>query len=118
MALIKCSDCGEEISPNAKTCPKCGNKKIQLALFKQWRKDNPTKFKLIFIFGIGIFILFGVIGNAILPNDCECNKLMNQYGILKRHNQFVPEESKSDHMYCVDHHFSPPTNEDGSNPCD
>ncbi|MGD9652415.1 MAG: type II secretion system major pseudopilin GspG [Candidatus Dadabacteria bacterium] len=25
MALIKCSDCGKEISPNAISCPSCGN---------------------------------------------------------------------------------------------
>lgn len=25
MALIKCSECGKEISSNAKACPHCGN---------------------------------------------------------------------------------------------
>ncbi|WP_412514572.1 MULTISPECIES: zinc-ribbon domain-containing protein [Shewanella] len=33
MALVKCKECGEEVSTKAKTCPKCGAK----APTKQYR---------------------------------------------------------------------------------
>ena len=43
MALIKCSECGAEMSDKAKACPKCGNKtpnktiqKIKKTFFKYW----------------------------------------------------------------------------------
>ena len=117
MALIKCGECGTDISSDAKVCPNCGNKKIQSDLFKKWKKDNPTKFKLI-IASVVLFLIVMVVGNAFKPSDCDCNKLMNQYGILKKNNQYVPEEFKDDHMYCVKNHFHPPMNEDGSSPCE
>lgn len=37
MALIKCSQCGHEVSDKAKVCPKCGNK-----MAASGDKDNST----------------------------------------------------------------------------
>jgi hypothetical protein len=56
MALIKCPECGNEISKSAKSCPQCGHE-------KKARKS----------FGLGSFILVLVAGfylmSAINPSD-------------------------------------------------
>ena len=57
MALIKCEECGNEISENAKICPNCGAKnKIRE------KKDNIIIAVLVPLFLIimliGIFFLF------------------------------------------------------------
>ena len=36
MALIKCSDCGSQISQEAKTCPKCGAPTLNGKLNALW----------------------------------------------------------------------------------
>ena len=116
MALVNCGECGKEVSATAKVCPHCGNKGIQKERFKEWKKENPTKWKV--ILGVGFLFLFSTFFlMESEPSDCECSKLMSKYGIRKSHNQFVPKEDKDDHMYCVKHHFLIPTNEDGSDPC-
>ncbi|MCT7601282.1 OB-fold putative lipoprotein [Aliarcobacter butzleri] len=46
MALLKCKECGNEISKSAKTCPQCGAKV----------KMSFSKKVIIFIMGIAIFI--------------------------------------------------------------
>jgi hypothetical protein len=53
MALVKCKDCGQEVSTDAKACPKCGNTK-----FLPWTK-NPTANG---IAGLALLILFGWCG--------------------------------------------------------
>lgn len=40
MALVKCPDCGREVSSNAKACPQCGCPIIEL------RTDGPVRIKL------------------------------------------------------------------------
>lgn len=44
MAIIKCPECGQQMSDNAKTCPHCGyqyNKEKQKAYRKQIYKSKP-----------------------------------------------------------------------------
>lgn len=54
MALIKCKDCGNEVSSKAESCPKCGAK---------------VKKKGIGLFGwIGILFLVGVVAAAVAPH--------------------------------------------------
>jgi hypothetical protein len=36
MALIKCKECGKEVSSNAKTCPNCGNKMPKKTSIATW----------------------------------------------------------------------------------
>lgn len=45
MALIKCSECGKQISDKAKTCPNCGNQISQLKEIsdKEIKRLNLTK---------------------------------------------------------------------------
>ena len=45
MALIKCPECGKEISDKAKACPECGYK----------MKKSKKKFIPILIFGSDLF---------------------------------------------------------------
>lgn len=58
MALIKCKECGKEISTSATACPHCGNP----ALAKKVEKVGISIIK----FGLGVmvlipFILIGII---------------------------------------------------------
>lgn len=53
MALIKCKDCGSEISDQAKNCPQCG---------KPIKKDIGC-FSMIGIFLIGFIVICYIIGN-------------------------------------------------------
>lgn len=77
MSLIKCSECGKEISDKAKTCPNCGAPVVQQNTLTQndvipppiIKNNKPEKKKGSCLKSIGIFfgaiILLGVIGNII-----------------------------------------------------
>lgn len=73
--LFKCPDCGNEVSPNAKVCPKCGNNKIKKQITQQkWDNMEPKKKKRLIIIGVVIFILFilsGIFGPK-KPSACDC----------------------------------------------
>lgn len=45
MALISCTDCGREVSDNAKACPQCG------------RKINDKDFRLGFVVYLGLIVV-------------------------------------------------------------
>lgn len=86
MSLIKCSECGKEISQNAQTCPSCGNPVAQAKTFtegpvttiqktyKKWKAVRLASWVVIIIglisltgnevaTSIGsIGIVFGIIG--------------------------------------------------------
>lgn len=53
MALIKCKDCGSEISDQANNCPQCG---------KPIKKDIGC-FSMIGIFLVGFIVICYIIGN-------------------------------------------------------
>ena len=64
MALIKCTECGHEISTEAKTCPNCGAR----------NKAYKSKIgKLIFVLGLGFIIyiiyLFDTVDDYLLNCD-------------------------------------------------
>lgn len=59
MALLKCTECGKEVSENAEKCPNCGNP-IRL----ESKKLSPTTITLIIIGGI-LFAL-GMVESSIL----------------------------------------------------
>jgi DNA-directed RNA polymerase subunit RPC12/RpoP len=54
MALIKCSECGREVSTQAKKCPQCGAK------IKKPKKPVSSIVAL-FVVAMGAFIIYGVI---------------------------------------------------------
>lgn len=58
MALIKCNECGKEISDKANTCPNCGYRKPL---------KKMTKLDKIFVPIISILIVAGIIGLMFTP---------------------------------------------------
>lgn len=88
MALVYCKACGKEISPNAKSCPSCGEP----------QKTNSNAFlKLIVIIVLAIsgFIAYSVFTNnamKALPNEVEQKKaLINQ--IMGKDCNFLSQAS-------------------------
>ena len=59
MSLIKCSECGKEVSDKASSCPICGNPLQDGVVTTQATKKRWKLFKLIswlvFIFGLILF---------------------------------------------------------------
>src|SRR4051812_9131905 len=58
MALVKCSECGNEISTKAKTCPKCGAKVKRMGILGG-----------IFWAMLAFLIYSGITGNAITSSS-------------------------------------------------
>ena len=67
MALIKCSECGKEISDKATTCPNCGSPTVS---FEKAKEENTQA--IAFIAGIAVLIAF-VIGYSKYENFCKTN---------------------------------------------
>ena len=70
MALVKCSDCGRDVSNNAPNCPHCGR---PMAAFS--RKAVQTRRKggkyegvgfLLILVGIGACFASGVLGGVLI----------------------------------------------------
>ena len=69
MSMIKCSECGKDVSDKAKECVHCGNplEKINKDLNKKSNKSN--KIIAIIIFSIlAIYCTFGIVLNFIRGN--------------------------------------------------
>ena len=72
MALIKCEECGKEISEEARTCPNCGVKTAKT------KKQNKTISKVVIMVLI-IVTLIAIIG--INTNNAKKKDLMYQCSI-------------------------------------
>lgn len=72
MALIKCRECGKEISEQAKICPNCGLIIKSRSLNQSnegWKHDYGSKFtKFLRIFGISILTITIISAAYILYN--------------------------------------------------
>lgn len=86
MALIKCNECGKEISDKAKKCPHCGTK--YKSKNENDRKGFPTglMFILIVIFVAVIFLMMNY-------NKKDYNNLTS--GIKKNTNEIIGNEIKT-----------------------
>jgi intein/homing endonuclease len=62
MALIKCKECGKEISEDAEFCPHCG---------KKIKKSN------LFLQIVGILFVLALIGNLSNSNETSSNRYSN-----------------------------------------
>lgn len=65
MALVKCKECGKEVSDKADMCPHCGRRnpsineeKLNKDIF--WNKHSLLKTSIIVFCGIVIFLMFFV----------------------------------------------------------
>ncbi|MDC7141558.1 zinc-ribbon domain-containing protein [Bacteroides finegoldii] len=54
MALVKCNECGNEISSTASRCPKCGTRTLN-------SKRKRKRFTIIVV----AILLFGIMGYAV-----------------------------------------------------
>ncbi|MCR5787935.1 MAG: zinc ribbon domain-containing protein [Bacilli bacterium] len=71
MSLIKCEECGKEISETAKTCPKCGFK-VKKEISKNEKKDR-----------IKLFVTIGIILACFIAVGIVCINLMHQNKVKK-----------------------------------
>lgn len=58
MALIKCPECGKEISDKAKRCPECGR---ELHKEKSKSREIPQKYKILISLGVFIIVIVGAL---------------------------------------------------------
>ena len=58
MALIKCPECGREISDKAKRCPECGR---ELHKVKSKSREISQKYKMLISFGVFILVIVGIL---------------------------------------------------------
>ena len=76
MALIKCTECGKEISSKAKICPHCGA--------KNKKRTSPSAWIILILALIFAFIYFSNTGtdnrksSSILQNDQQQIELLNK----------------------------------------
>lgn len=79
MALIKCNECGKEISDGAKICPHCGSQT------EKYKKEKAKKVKVITIGAIILISIIGVtIGFGIYVNNLVASREASssyRYGI-------------------------------------
>ena len=69
MALIKCGECGKEISSNAKTCPNCGNP-VKTGEFHK-ELSTAKKIAIVIIILIVVFIISIPIYNNYMNKVSE-----------------------------------------------
>lgn len=80
MALIKCSECGKEISNKAKTCPNCGAP-VKLDDLKQevsWGKAIGIIVGILFVI-LGLFLMFDGLNK--MSNDVSNSKKYDTYTV-------------------------------------
>ena len=56
MTMIRCKECGEEISDKARCCPKCGAPNDWA-----WEENREVFIKLGYVFSIVSFFIFPII---------------------------------------------------------
>lgn len=64
MALIPCTECGNEVSTAAKTCPRCGARVAPPSNTWKWVVGVPAGL-------FAAFMAFGLIGSATDPQSAE-----------------------------------------------
>ena len=99
MALIKCPECGKEISDNAESCPHCGypinkkedSKQEEVQKSTEQKEKKPLKKRYLVIFII-IVLIAGIIVWGCIKTSKE-KKLIEQQNAevqeIKEYNQYV-----------------------------
>lgn len=85
MGLIKCSECGKEVSGNAEVCPGCGN-----PMKKPKKKKHGCLalilFVIIFFGGIGIVIMLTTGQNSAIQKSVSGVSDDSEYITLEEYN--------------------------------
>ena len=90
MALIKCSECGKEISDKATTCPNCGSPTVSSEKAKKLKEEEIKKTQegcLVWGCGLPAVIFIGLLGGAVLislfdgykPNNPNLSPGVNEF---------------------------------------
>lgn len=92
MALIECSECGQMVSENAKSCPKCGNP-IKSNKGFGWKKPILSIVVLLLVLG-GVYAAWQLIGSNGKDKDIEItyalSKSVHRYdGLTSFHEGFA-----------------------------
>lgn len=77
MALIKCKECGEQVSDKAASCPKCGAPNSK-------KSKGPSGCMMVFFIIIGVLILLVFIGNVSNKDEITTK--------AEKNNQVVTEQ--------------------------
>ena len=97
MALIECSECGQMVSENAKSCPKCGNPIKSRTAFN-WKKPIFSVVVLLLVLG-GVYAAWQLIGSNGKDKDIEItdalSKSVHRYVVIKNfHEGFAAVANK------------------------
>ena len=76
MALIECSECGQMVSENAKSCPKCGNP-IKSRNGFNWKKSILSVVVLLLVLG-GVYVAWQLIGSNGKDKDIEITDALSK----------------------------------------
>jgi len=109
MALIKCSECGKEISNSAKSCPHCGF---------VYKKDNSTLKTIIICIGTLFSIVLVILFISILPDIIDSilerkalNTIIGEYTIVNSSNDHLNETisitKENTKIPCSEDYFPP-----------
>tara|TARA_B100001250_G_C19674444_1_gene733005 strand:+ start:21 stop:449 length:429 start_codon:yes stop_codon:yes gene_type:complete len=114
MALIKCSECGKEISDKAASCPHCGNpnganalKAIQDGLNKDFqesaKKANGCMDRVLLWFCLPAFVLSGVLWGivTILENQPYRPRYKRSQPEVKKEYTFTPSTPREKYDYLI-----------------
>ena len=100
MALIKCKECGKEISENAKVCVNCGNPNTLSSKEKKQEVENKVaqdNQAVVITIGIVIVVILSIFfGGKAFWKRIEGNRLLNAVGIDNSNNTLVIHEKNSE----------------------
>jgi len=74
MALIKCGECGRDVSDKAAACPHCGAPTVAMAAAIKDPRKEVSNWWLIVVIPIGLFALLMIIGSLSGPPDEKSSK--------------------------------------------
>lgn len=95
MALIKCTECGKEVSENAMSCPNCGNPIKQRVLqIKAAESRKSIIKKLIWGVGIAIIVFIIYVITVVVPSQQMTPEKAHQ--LLEETNQAYKEKLKKE----------------------
>ena len=102
MALIKCKECGKEISDQAESCPNCGYKIIQTRTKKSNNSSKSKTGSIVCLIGAIIYLLLIIIPFIMLTmyatesteKDNEKIVITPKYDFLNEDIKLSPETQK------------------------
>lgn len=114
MALIKCKECGKEISDSAKSCPECGF---------VYKKEHSTLKTIIICIGTLFVIVLIILFISILPDIIDSikerkalNDIIGEYKIINSTNEYLNKTisiTKENTKFPCGEDYFPPAIEDG-----